>query len=194
MNPTEFVDRLAQVAPSAAEMMRLGLSSAEASDFHDSYICRKRGCDAQATDPLLLLLNGWELGHVEIGMVSFLPEPREMPGKIRVGSVEADPLYILNDAGELISEDLHAPGYVVWNVVRNGSMFLDALIPAAEFLTKCCVRSSSKTLMRRERQRTNVRSWLEANDIVSSIPCCLERTAKGQRRRNSDRGYWLLHK
>jgi hypothetical protein len=65
-----------------------------------------------------------------------LAEPKKLPGKTLIGEDESDPLYIVDETGDIICEELHVPGYVLGLVAENGSKFLDALIPAAEFLEK----------------------------------------------------------
>ncbi len=136
MDKSTFVERLARLAPGVEALARIGLSGIEANDFREKYICQKRQTEVREPNEILALLKGWDLSSVKIGMVRFLQQPREIPGKVCIGKVEADPLLLMQSTGEVLVEDLHAPGHVLWVAARNGSSLLDALIPAAEFLTK----------------------------------------------------------
>jgi hypothetical protein len=136
MEPNTFVNRLACLAPSVEALARIGLSETQANDFRDNYFCQKRQTVVRETNEILALLKGWDLSSVEIGMVRFAQQPSEIPGKVLIGKVEADPLMLMQTTGEILVEDLHAPGHILWVAARSGSTLLDALIPAAEFLTK----------------------------------------------------------
>ncbi len=104
--------------------------------FRNYFLCRPRATRPHDDDPLLALLKGWDLSQVEIGMICFLAEPEPMPGKVRVGALEADPLNILDGTREILCEQLHVPGFVLHNVAKNSEHFLDALLPAAELFAR----------------------------------------------------------
>src|SRR5438128_1658636 len=104
-----FVDELAAVAPSASDLERCGFSTEQARDFIKSSVCVKRErplAVVNGSDQLLELLQQWDLAKVEIGMMRFPELPTERSGKICVGCVEADPLVILPDTGEIAVHEL----------------------------------------------------------------------------------------
>jgi hypothetical protein len=151
MEPTKFVELLADLAPSATELERVGVTGSHAEHFRRSFRCPVRRSDRKERNEILALLNGWDLTHVEIGMIRFAPNPEQLQGRIRVGTVEADPLLIIDDAGEVVVEELGASGHILWAVAAGSSMFLDALIPAAEFLSRRMVGAIDLEDMKRAR-------------------------------------------
>lgn len=54
--------------------------------------------------------------------------------KITVGLVEADPLVLLFETGEIQVHEFGTNAHVLWRVAKDGSHFLDALITCARFL------------------------------------------------------------
>lgn len=134
-----FVKELAKIAPSTLDLERSGLSSEEAKRIVEGYFCVKRDRPLEETsssDPVLELLRNWDLSKVEIGMVRFPGPPVERSGKIYIGYVEADPLVILLDSGEIVVHEFGIKEHLLWWAAKSGSHLLDALIIAARFLEK----------------------------------------------------------
>jgi len=139
MEPDTFVKELANAAPNASNLERSGLSKEQARDLVKSFLCVKRElplAEVSGSDRLLELLRKWDLSKVEIGMVRFPDPPTERSGKMCVGCVEADPLVILPDTGEIAVHELGTKEHLLWLVAKNGSTLLDALVIAARFLEK----------------------------------------------------------
>jgi hypothetical protein len=142
MKPDVFVKELAAVAPSASDLEKCGLSQDQARDFVNSFLCVKREHPLpklNGADELLDLLRDWDLSKVIIGMVRFPNPPTEQLGKMCVGRVEADPLVIISDIGEIAVHELGTKEHLLWPVAHCGSNLLDALIIAARFLGKTAV-------------------------------------------------------
>jgi hypothetical protein len=134
-----FVTALANAAPSLADLRKCGLTAQQASEFRESYVCLKRVrplSDPAGTDQMLELLRGWDLTRVQIGLVRFPNEPAECPGGISVGLVDADPLRVLHDGGEVVVHEFGTKSHLLWRVSKNGAMLLEALLVAAQFLAK----------------------------------------------------------
>jgi hypothetical protein len=141
MTADEFVDRLRRAAPSAEQLQNLGFSPQEAAEFWLSFVCvprptRAGGSQAQA-DPLLDLLSRYDLGKVEIGMITFASDLGRDSDVWRVGTVEVDPLVQDRLTGEVRVTEGSPRGRVLWRCAQDGGGFLDALAPAAAFLGQC---------------------------------------------------------
>jgi hypothetical protein len=137
MEPDAFVKELAALAPTSTELERLGFSKDEASRSMESFLCTKREHPLQAagdSNELLRLLSNWDLSKIEIGMIRFPNPPAELLGTICVGCVEADPLLLLPDTGEVAVHELGIKGKRLWWVARSGSELMDSMFIAARFL------------------------------------------------------------
>ena len=142
MDVGTFVKQLAEAAPSSSDLERCGFTGEQADEFIRSFRCVKRDRPLPkpaGQDSLLELLREWDLSKVEIGMVRFPDPPAERSEKICVGCVEADPLVILSDDGEIVVHELGTKDHLLWRVSRNGSTLLNALAIAASFLGKRAV-------------------------------------------------------
>lgn len=140
MDAKDFALALAEAAPPATELSSLRLSVQEQQDFAIRFICHPREQSLAAfgsSDQLLELRRHWDLSKVEIGMVRFPEEPIEETELIRVGVVEADPLVILRNTGELVVHEFGTRKHLLWPVAKSGASFLDALVMAAKFLGQC---------------------------------------------------------
>lgn len=139
MQPENFVTELQKAAPSEADLVKCGLSSQEAHQAMSRYFCVRRYqrlVGPNGSDEVLELLKGWDLSKVQVGMVRFPVEPFELPGGICLGCVEADPLLLLLNSGEVVVYELGTKEHLLWRVAQNGSTLLDALVIAAQFLSK----------------------------------------------------------
>lgn len=135
MDPRAFINEISRLAPSASQLKEMGLKQGEIEDFRASYTADEReGADDPEADVLVRLLTHWDLIRIKVGMLRFLTRPDEMEDKTCVGYVEADPLVLIKATGEIVVEDLDAPGHVLWPVARKGPALLDALAIAARFL------------------------------------------------------------
>lgn len=144
MEAKDFVLSLAQAAPEASELAHLGLPEKEQHEYLKSYDCllRKQPLpEFGSSDQLLELLRHWDLSQVEIGLLQFPEEPNEEAEFIQVGFVEADPLVMLRNSGELVVQEFGTKRHQLWPVAKNGACFLDALLIAARFLGQCGIGS-----------------------------------------------------
>ncbi len=136
MKAEQFVERLEAVAPTITELQKVGLNESEAIAERETYHCTKR------PNPLLLsvdneivaLLTSWNAGKIEIGMIRLFDEPVQINEGLQIGLVEADPLVIATE-GEMIVYEKNSQ-HILWRVAQNPDYFLDALVIAADFLTK----------------------------------------------------------
>jgi hypothetical protein len=136
MTASEFVKRLADIAPSASELEELGLAPAEAADIRNGYVCPRRAnpLSIPETDELASLMKFWDTARVEVGMVRLSGIPVNTENGLQIGLVEDDPLIGSSESGELVVEERATCGHVLWRVACSGERFLDALVAAAAFL------------------------------------------------------------
>jgi hypothetical protein len=136
MRASEFVSSLAAAAPSVEDYKKIGLSTKEATDFRKSYFCeqRKTPLTLAESNELFALMNRWNAGTVEIGMVCLANSPAKMSQGVQVGVVEADPLLIHAD-DEMAVHELGTLDHVLWPVAKSPNEFLKALAVAAKFLS-----------------------------------------------------------
>ena len=144
MNVDSFVTQLAEAAPRPSDLERSGLVGEAAHEFIRSFLCVKRdqpSAEPSGSEPVLELLRNWDLSKVEIGMVRFPGSHVESSGTICLGCVEADPLVLLPNGGEIVVHELGTKEHILWHVAKNGSALLEALVVAAGFLGKRAVGS-----------------------------------------------------
>lgn len=134
---TTWIQKLANAAPDRESFSKLGLSEIEI----DLYLSRYRPARQDLplglpdSDPILSVFDEWDLSSVKIGQISFhqIPLVGES-GEIEIGQVEADPLIVCRRSEVIVRE--FASSNILWRVASNSTCFLNALIPAAEFLGK----------------------------------------------------------
>ncbi len=137
-----FVRQLAEAAPSPSDLESCGFAGEQADEFIRSFHCVKRDrplTEPSGSDLALELLRNWDLKKVEIVMVRFPGPHAEPQGTICIGCVEADPLVLLPDSGEIIVRELGQKEHLLWRVAKDGSALLEALVIAARFLGKRAV-------------------------------------------------------
>jgi len=139
MEHVDFAKVLAEAAPNASELQKCRFSREQAEEFAKSFLCVRRKHPLPlggGSDQLLELLREWDLSKVEIGMIRFPEPPTERSGEICVGCVEADPMVILADTGEVAVHESGTKEHVLWAVAMSGSKLLDAMVIAARFLAQ----------------------------------------------------------
>src|SRR5207302_5729854 len=121
MTPSEFVNKLAEVAPSLSELERLGLSRSEAVSIRNGYICTRRDTPLSIpeSNELTALMKYWDTSTVEVGMVRMLEMPVETERGLQIGLVEDDPLVAASASGELFVEERGTRGHLLWRVARS---------------------------------------------------------------------------
>ena len=136
MKAEQFVERLEALAPAITDLQKVGLKENEAIAERKTYHCAKRAKPLSLPDSneVVALLTGWNAGQIEIGMIRLFDDPVQINEGLQIGLVEADPL-VITGGGEMIVYETNSQ-HILWRVAQNPDSFLDALIIAADFLTK----------------------------------------------------------
>jgi hypothetical protein len=92
MNSAVFVQTVRECAPPLEVLRKEGLSKKEALDFQKRNFAPKLDNSEviQHQDPILDLLNNYDVSSLEVGMVSFVSPARLTALGTIVGNVEAD--------------------------------------------------------------------------------------------------------
>ena len=136
MKAKQFVERLEALAPTIENLQKVGLNEDEAIAERKTYFCSKRPnpLSLSGSNEVVALLTEWSAGQIEIGMIRLFDEPVQINEGLQIGLVEADPLVITSE-GEMIAYEKNSQ-HILWRVAQNPDSFLDALVIAADFLTK----------------------------------------------------------
>jgi hypothetical protein len=138
MSPAVFVHELAETAPTVADLLALGLNADEAASWAAAYHLAPRACpltlEYQPQDEALMLVLTYDVGSLEVGMVSFLDCPKPLGASVQFAVVEMD-LMVLTEAGEVVVVDWECPTHVMWQCAADGAHLLQALLLASRFLT-----------------------------------------------------------
>lgn len=137
MNENEFVDRLRKI-PLHHEQYRVR-------GLNDDFILRTikrynpppREIEARiyTDDPLIRLINSYDLSDTEIGMVCFDEEVTEIGDYFFIGRFEVEPLCISKATKEVVMLS-DETGMESLRCARSSDAFLDSLIVAGIFLEK----------------------------------------------------------
>ena len=137
MDIKTFAEQLAHLSPSEAELVQLGISRVSAQHFRRSFVCHEQhsatGPNASEIDEFL---TSWDCSNVAIGMLRFSVPQRDRLGNVQIGWVEDDPVMITVEMGEICVFEQGQMTHMLWAAATNLPRFLDALIPAADFLAK----------------------------------------------------------
>ena len=142
MKANEFVTRLKELAPAKPVLLGCGYGDDEADQFIDSFACRSRserlGIETNG-DPMLELINGWDLSHVEIGPINFHSHPKQFESHLEIGTVEGDRIAYRLDARDYVLLDWRDLNHVMCEIAPHGESFLNGLIEIAGCLAKNAV-------------------------------------------------------
>jgi len=142
MKANEFVTRLKELAPAKPVLLECGYGDKEADRFIASFACRARseplGIEANG-DPMLELMNGWDLSHVEIGPISFHSQPEQFESHLEIATVEGDRIAYRPDARDYMLLDWQDLNHVMCEIAPQGDSFLNGLIETARCLAKNAV-------------------------------------------------------
>ncbi len=140
MSPAVFVHELAETAPSVADLLALELSADAAARWVAAYHVVPRACplilEFPIQDEALALVRAYEVGGLEIGMVTFMDCPKSLGNGVQFAVVEMD-LMVLTEAGEVVVVDWESPTHLMWRCAADGAHFLQALSLASRFFTLC---------------------------------------------------------
>lgn len=136
MKAKQFVEHLEALAPTIENLQKIGLNKDEAITERKTYFCNKRPnpLSLPGGNEVTTLLTEWSAGQIEIGMIRLFDEPVQINEGLKIGLVEADPLVITNE-GKIIVYEKNTQ-HILWRVAQSPDSFLDALLIAADFLTK----------------------------------------------------------
>lgn len=142
MEPNEFVSALEKLAPEKRVLLASDYPDDEADEFVKSFTCvpRNTPLDFESHgDALLELIKGWDVSGVEIGSLSFLPEPTIVRGTVEVGAIEADALIFRPSTRDFALVDHDDGERVLCKVSGSGESLLKALLCIAGFYAKTAV-------------------------------------------------------
>lgn len=141
MNADDFVKRLGECIPPQEKLNALGLPKSRIREKINSRRATPRaGIPATRNqNPILELIQNYDLSTVDIGMVTFLNRVIRKEGKLIIGEFEQDPLMLNESTGEVYISDHIKPSHIMCKCALDGAHFLDALIIAARHLSECGV-------------------------------------------------------
>jgi len=141
MNAADFVTRLKDLAPPKRAIKKHGFDDDEADEFIDSFIAVKRekplGIQPLG-DPMLSLIDEWDLSNIQIGPLSFV-EPYQDQGALTIGVIELDRLAFRSQARDFVVFDRDNENRVAYQAASSGGPLLDALIVIAEYFVKTTI-------------------------------------------------------
>ena len=128
----EFVQKLPSTVPDVSALAAVGIVGAEAAELVESHRCQPRSNSGatSSSDAAIHLVKNLDASHVEVGMLRFAKDTTTVPLVIQVGQVEADPLVVRSDNGELVVVELGLD-HTLWPVAKRGDLLLDALLVCA---------------------------------------------------------------
>ncbi len=140
MTANEFAAGLKKCAPSREKMLAEGLSEAEANQFLASFLCSEDSVQSHlnnVSNPVLDLINRFDVSTLEIGMITFLKPVVEIEQRWLVGKDELLPIVINQLTEEVTVEQITPNRHTIQLCARSGGNFLAALLSIACFLGKC---------------------------------------------------------
>lgn len=138
MNEKEFVDKLKETPFSRGQYASIGVSEQFINRTIEGYNPKlKTSLHRDDTDdPLVRLVNNYDVTKTEIGMVCFESEVDESDDYYFVGKFEADFLCISKFSKEVVILAFDDPLTEMYKCAQNSSRFFEAIIVAAKFLEK----------------------------------------------------------
>ena len=134
MQADEFARRLLALRPSVEQLRSEGLTDQEAETLRESFLAaRRRGERRYRDNPLLDLVESYDVSGVEVGMVSFGKEVEDTGTGWLVGSVEADNLLVDRKKGHVVVREFNQEN-LLWRCAVDASSFLDAILAIGTFL------------------------------------------------------------
>jgi hypothetical protein len=101
--------------------------------------CKEHTSKVHTTDPLIRLVNNYDVSKTEIGMIWFANDVTESEDYYYVGKLEVDYLFISKFSFEVVILPFDDPLNIAYRCAQNSFLFLDALIEAGKFLETCGV-------------------------------------------------------
>lgn len=138
MNASEFVEKLAKIAPTIEYLVSNGYEEI-AEEIRNGYIINKKekSDKAKYNDPLVHLICEYDVStSFQIGMVKLGKHKYDFEApinKIHVGAIESDILVIDPHTGCVELLDHAQPDFVMARCAVSGSAFLEAVLHLANF-------------------------------------------------------------
>lgn len=138
MTEIEFLKELRTAVFSKEVYAKMGLDDDYINKQIEAYNPRpKRPSQTiSSNDPLIRLVNDYDLSKTEIGMISFEPEVTETEDYYYVGKDEVDFLCISRFSHEVVLVPFDAPLDIACKCAQNSSLFLEAIVTLAKFMEK----------------------------------------------------------
>lgn len=148
MKASEFVTKLAELAPEKDLLLNVDYSEEEAQDYINEYHLTERetrlGLDTH-DDELLELLNAWDLATLPAGPLEFHETPLVQNEYLELGKLELDKLIYDPHAKEYLFLSYEYEGSMldqaagsgfIEKAAKSGELLLDALFLISEYYTK----------------------------------------------------------
>ncbi|WP_372719265.1 hypothetical protein [Novipirellula sp.] len=129
MTADEFVESLAALCPTDAELQSHGLDESDIQDIKSTFTCVPRRVpseDVRATNPIFDLLNRYDCTSVQLPNFRFAERPQHTENGVLIGWSEADLVLLGN--GSIACHDHAALNYIITACAQDSSRFLAALI------------------------------------------------------------------
>ena len=111
MQAETFIKTLHQAMPSRDSLLGYGLDEEDIQHIQATFIARKRSTSGDPSMPeVLRLLNDFDCGTVEIGLLQLFSQPKEHPNGMHFANCEADPV-VLTPSGTIVMLDHAAENY-----------------------------------------------------------------------------------
>jgi hypothetical protein len=138
MTEQEFIKRLKEVPFAADQYTHLGVSETFTARTIDGYNPKRKNSaqNAFSDDPLVQLVNDYDVTRTEIGMISFESEVKESEDYYYVGRFETDFLCVAKVSKEVVILRFDDPSSVMYICAQNSGVFLEVMIFAAKYLEK----------------------------------------------------------
>ena len=145
MTEEQFVEALKNIPLSEEEYTKAGVTppfiSRQIERYHPKLKGESSTVHILTNDPLIRLVNNYDLSKTGIGMICFDGEVRETDDFFYVGRFEADYLCVSKTSTEVMILAYDDPLQLAYKCARNSHRFLDALALAGRFLEQCIIES-----------------------------------------------------
>jgi hypothetical protein len=135
----EFINKLKTTPFSFEEYSKFRVSNDFINKIFESYNPqeKKPKKDIFINDPLLRLVNNYDLTRTEIGMISFDSEVTETEEYFYIGKFEVDFLCVSKLTKEVLILAFDNPLNIAYRCSQNSESFLEVMLVVAKFLERC---------------------------------------------------------
>ncbi|WP_207516012.1 hypothetical protein [Longitalea luteola] len=135
-----FVKQLKLLTPSVESFSRLGYPPDLVEKNIKSYICLPADSGQNiiyANSELLKLVSFYNCSSVQVGLINFRSAVEEIENYYLIGNFDADLLAVSKITLEVVVLDYTNLDWIIWHCASNGARFLDAILAAAECISRC---------------------------------------------------------